>query len=390
MPGITSPISRVKKGRNTVTILTYERLNDRWMTGIVTACEGIEMKNEDIKKIAKTESEPQEKETEQNQVPVKMDRPEAFRILGLPETANAYAVDNRFWQLTKRYRAEKDDVKLKEITDAYDVASGRAAAKDAEVKEYRRAPKVLGKTSAQWKVYFYYTWWKYLLLVVLVAGVLSIGYQILFTKDHDFSLVSIGHFVVDTTYTENYAKTLGYESPYITAADVIVDNSEGQSNSTIYGTTAAATYLSLNPDVIIMDSKTMPYYTGYLRNLDDYYMTLKEVLPAALFEKIEPIKYSMKEYYELTAEDGETPEYTSEDAIRHIYGLRINDEKLFTALGYTSEWTVEDKTLIIGFASNTKRLSAAENFFESLIKDESKLVLAYEESSAASKTAGAA
>ncbi len=319
-----------------------------------------------------------------------MDRSAALKVLGLPETANAYAVDNRFWQLTKRYRAEKNDDKLKEITDAYDVASGRAAAKAEEIKEIETSPKFLGKTKAQWKVYFYYTWRKYLLVVVLVAAVFSVGYRMLFTKDNDFSAVSIGHFSVDTTYVENYAKTLGYENPYITAADVLVDDSEGQSNSTMYGTAAASTYLSVNPDVVIMDSRTMPYYVGYLRNLDDYYVTLKEMLPAALFEKIEPVKYSMKEYYELTAEEDETPEYTAEDEISHIYGFEIKDENLFAALGYTSEWTVEDKTLVIGFSQTSKRLSDAENFFESLLKDADNLVLAYEKTAAASDTAGAA
>jgi len=311
-------------------------------------------------------------------------------VLGLPETANAYAVDNRFWQLTKRYRAEKNDAKLKEITDAYEVASGRAAEKTAEIEEYQSSKKFLGKTSAQWKVYFYYTWWKYLLLVVLVAGVFSVGYRILFTKDSDFSVVSIGHFSVDTSYVEDYAKTLGYENPYITAADVLVDNSEALNNSTMYGTAAASTYLSVNPDVIILDSKTMPYYIGYLRNLDDYYVTLKEVLPAALFEKIEPVRYSIKEYNELLAEEDETPEYTSGDEISHIYGLRIKDETLFDALGYTSEWTVEDKSLVIGFSVTTKRLSDAENFFESLMRDEAELVLARGQTAVTSETSAAA
>lgn len=360
------------------------------------AYEGIEMNKQEDKTIAKTEPDDQDpvrndtaEMTGTVEAAVKMDRSAALKALGLPGTANAYAVDNRFWQLTKRYRAEKNDEKLKEVTDAYDVASGRAAEKDAEIKEYQSSKKFLGKTNAQWKVYFYYTWWKYLLAVVLVAAVFSVGYRILFTKDNDFSAVSIGHFSVDTTYLEDYAKTLGYENPYITAADVLVDESEGQSNSTMYGTAAASTYLAVNPDIIILDSRTMPYYLGYLRNLDDYYVTLKEILPAALFEKIEPIRYSMKEYYELTAEEDETPEYTSEDEVSHIYGFLIKEKKLFDALGYTSAWTVEDKTLVIGFSATSKRLSDAENFFESLLKDESALVLAYEEAVAASEAAAA-
>lgn len=354
------------------------------------------MNKQDDEKIVKTENDsedstlPQPESAGATETAAVMDRPAALAILGLPKTANAYAIDNRFWQLTKRYRAEKNDGKLKEITEAYDVASGRAAEKAAEIEEFQSSPKFLGKTNAQWKVYFYYTWWKYLLLVVLVAAVISVGYRILFTKDNDFSAVSIGHFSVDTTYVENYAKSLGYENPYITAADVLVDNSEGQSNSTMYGTAAASTYLSVNPDVIIMDSKTMPYYTGYLRNLDDYYVTLKEILPTALFEKIEPVRYSMKEYYELTAEEDETPEYTAEDETSHIYGLIIKDDKLFTALGYTSEWTVKDETLVFGISSTSERLSEAENFFESLLKEESKLVLTYEEAAAASEAAAGA
>ena len=125
------------------------------------------MNKQEDKTIAKTEPDDQDpvrndtaEMTGTVEAAVKMDRSAALKALGLPGTANAYAVDNRFWQLTKRYRAEKNDEKLKEVTDAYDVASGRAAEKDAEIKEYQSSKKFLGKTNAQWKVYFYYTWWK--------------------------------------------------------------------------------------------------------------------------------------------------------------------------------------------------------------------------------------
>jgi len=58
-----------------------------------------------------------------------MDRAEALSVLHLDEKANAYAIDERFWQLTKRYRREKNDEMLAQITAAYDVASGRFAQK---------------------------------------------------------------------------------------------------------------------------------------------------------------------------------------------------------------------------------------------------------------------
>ena len=313
------------------------------------------------------------------QEPIEMSRAEALAILGLPETANAYAVDNRFWQLTKRYRAEKNEEELRRVTDAYDIASGRAARRTAEEKEILISRKFLGKTSKQWKVYWYYTWWKYLLTAVLVTVILLLGYQILFKKDYDIKIVSLGHFATDSTVLENFSKEkMGYVNPYVVSADVVTSNTEGQNNASVYGATAASAYLTINPNLMFFDEETMPYYLTYLVNLDDYYEDLKQALPTSLYEKIEPVRASMKDYYLLTAEDGETPTYTAEDEVEHIYGLRITDPKIYQALGYISQWSDGRESLVFSINSSSKQISASEDFLLALIKDQKEIIAQFE------------
>lgn len=308
-----------------------------------------------------------------------MDRAAALLLLGLGENANSYSIDNRFWQLTKRYRAEKNDAKLQEITAAYEVASGRAAEKQAEKTITENAGKYFGKTVRQWKVYFYYTWWKYLIGAVCIAVVLVLANQVFFGKDYDLKVVSIGHFTMDTAYISDYAENeLGYQNPYVVSADRIVDGSEQESTATMYGAAAASAYISLEPDVLITDAKTMPYYLPDMISLDDYYAELKLTLPADVFNMITPVTCSMMDYYTLTAEDDEETEYTAEDNEDHIYGLQISDPKLFQSLGYVTEWSGGDEALVFSICTESDDVTAAEKFILSVLESHEQLVSAFE------------
>ena len=307
-----------------------------------------------------------------------MDRAAALAVLGLSETANAYAVDNRFWQLTKRYRAEKNDEKLKEVTDAYEVASGRAAARKVEQIAEDRSKKIFGKSTRQWKVFFYYSWWK--IIAVLVCAVLagSLAYQMITGGNYDIKIVSIGHFSMDNTFMSKYTTDkLGYKNPYITYANLVIDGSEAESNATVYGAASAASFLSANPDVIIFDSKTMPYYLGVINNLDSYYEALQQSLPQVLLDKIKPVRCTMKQYIELTTEEGETPVYSSDDEIEHIYGLEITDPELIKALGYINEWASEKDSLVFCISTSSEDTAKAENFITAILKSQNSIVEEY-------------
>ena len=309
----------------------------------------------------------------------KMDRISALAILGLNEKANAYAIDNRFWQLTKRYRAEKNDDKLKSVTAAYEVASGRAAERQAEQVVDNKGRKFFGKSMRQWRVYFYYTWWKIaaILLCIVLGGALI--YQVITGGNYDIKVVSIGHFAMDNTFLTGYSTDkLGYKKPYITFADLVIDGSEAENNATIYGAAAAASFLSIDPDVIIFDNKTMPYYLPTITSLDSYYAYLQENLPKVLLDQITPVKSTMKQYKELTVEEGEEVMISPDDKVEHIYGLKISDPELIRALGYTNEWINEKDSLVFTICASTTDMTRAEGFITSVLKNQNIIAQEYE------------
>ncbi len=310
--------------------------------------------------------------------PEHLDRAAAFAILGLDETANAYAVDNRFWQLTKRYRAENNAAKLEEVTAAYEVASGRAAEKLAEQIADKQSKKYFGKSAPQWKVYFYYTWWKILSVVVGLILIGSFVWQIFNGGNYDISIVGVGHFSMDNTYLTKYAKEeLGCKNPYITSSDLIADGSEPQSSATVYGPATAAAFLSANPDVIITDARTMPYYLPSLGNMDNFYSSLTETLPDTLLDKITPVYYSVKQYQELTAEEGDEISVNPEDAQEHIYGLQIDDPSFYAALGFLDYWAAQEHTLVFSVSANSLDAVRAENFILSIMQNLNKIIDEY-------------
>jgi len=307
-----------------------------------------------------------------------MDRASAFAVLGLAETANAYAVDNRFWQLTKRFRMEKNDAKLKEVTEAYEVASGRAAVKEAEKIVEDKSKKVFGKSVRQWKVYFYYTWWKIFLVLLCVVLTGAFLMQVFFGKDYDIKIVSIGHFAMDNTILDKYlTEEFEYTNPYLTYADVIVDASEEQSNATVYGPASAMTFLSLDPEVIIFDAKTLPYYTPYVMNLNSYYQSLQETLPEGILNKITPVTCSMEQFYKLTDEEGDETPVTGEDEIEYICGIKISDPELIYALGYVNEWSTAKDSLVFTIGSACEDPSKAEEFITAVLLNQDEFIEEY-------------
>lgn len=311
--------------------------------------------------------------------PEQMDRAAAFVILGLKETADAYAVDNRFWQLTKRFRSEKNEQKLLEVTKAYEVASGRAAEKQVEQVAEDQSPKFFGKSNRQWKVFFYYTWWKILLAVFCVVVVVSLAYQMITGGNYDIKIVSIGHFSMDNTNLTNYSvDVLGYQNPYISSADLVADGSEAENSVTMYGAASAAAFLGIDPDVIIFDATTLPYYLSSIVNMDAYYETLRQTLPKELLDKITPVTCTIQKYKELIAEEDEEIVLSPGDEVEHIYGLQISDPVLIAALGYSNEWASQKASLVFSVSSNSTDVVRAQDFITAIIENQDQIAADYQ------------
>ena len=348
-----------------------------------TASKEDELRSAVQNQVPDTEPTEQERESE---------RTEALTVLGLDSTANAYVIDNRFWQLTKRYRMEKNTEKLNEITKAYDIASGRAEEKKAEDTLQQTSRKIFGKTAAQWKVHFYYSWWKYLAVIFTIILAIFLGRQIFFGKTYEIKIVSLGHLTMDSTFIDGYVrKEFDYKNPFITYADLIVDESDNQTTATLYGPASASAFLSINPDVLVFDERTMPYYLPYMLPLDSYYETLKDTVPQALLDKITPITMSMTDYYALAAKlqtddtvsSASTP--SDEDSVKHIYGFEINDPDLIRALGYTNLWSKDKPSLVFTICSTSKHIIRAEDFITSILSNQAKIVSDYDAKTGTSK-----
>lgn len=328
-------------------------------------------------------------ETTSPDQPEMMDRAAAFTILGLKETSDAYAVDNRFWQLTKRFRAEKNDEKLLEVTKAYEVASGRAAEKQIEQIAEDTSSKFFGKSTRQWKLFFYYAWWKILLAVLCAVIGVSLAYQMITGGNYDIKVVSIGHFSMDNTFLTDYSvDVLGYKKPYITFADLIVDGSDTQNSATIYGAASAAAFLGIDPDVVIFDAKTLPYYLSAVVDMDAYYETLRQTLPKELLDRIKPVTCTVKQYRELIAEEGEEIVLSLGDEDTHIYGLQISDPELIAALGYSNSWATQKASLVFSVSCTSTDMVKAQNFITAIIENQNQIAADYQKALSTDVTSG--
>jgi hypothetical protein len=309
-----------------------------------------------------------------------MTREEAFQVLSLKEDAKPQQIDYRFYNLTKRYRIEKDNENLAKVTAAYEIASGRAALKEAEIEEHETAKKYFGKTKREWDTYIYYSWWKYVLGVLAVIFVIFAGNQMLNGNRFDIRIVNIGHFKQDTTNLTFFAvDKLSYNNPYVINAEIGFADPTATDADAMTQSMMAFAYLSADPDIILFDEPTMPYFIDYLRNLDALYESLRLALPADVFATIEPVRYSRLDSYKLR--DLKPEEYGTDpdDSVVHIYGLRFNDPKVFQALGYSTKWQSGDKLVVLGIAQTTQNLSGAELFATGLITNQEALIRQFEE-----------
>ena len=304
-----------------------------------------------------------------------MTQEEAKAYFELPSDVSAYDLDRRFWQWTKRYRAEKDEQKLADIAAAYDIASGIKAREEAVQEKDAAAKKYMGKSAAAWKTFFYYEWWKFVLglVVLIVAGMLI--KQIVFTPAYDLNIVSVGHFTMDNEFMVDYAKdTFGAKNPYITHADVTADNEEGAQNSGAYNEQTATVLLALEPEVIIYDAMTAPYYFDKMAHIESEYNKLIAKLSDEALDYISPYYCSRNDYYAVMESyyqdyPDDRPDPADGDDLKYLCGIEITDPVVFEALGYISGWNEEAPSLIITINSNSDNQSRALDFVTELLDD---------------------
>ncbi len=300
---------------------------------------------------------------------------EALRFFGLDETATDYELEQKYFQFIKKYRGDPKANRnsLAEINEAYDVASGKR--RDSVRQELARAEafKLFGRTLKEWRVHFYYSWWKYILIGFALLFCFFVVKHFFFTPKIDLRIVAFGHFENYGSQIEEFSKErLDYIKPIMFLSNIVVDNSEPDDESTFHGSISSAAYLSLENDVLITDARTFPFFLFNYFPLDDYYATLLSELSEDQKSNIIPMWFSVAEYYELEYEYGfveELEEITEEDRQRHIYGLLIKDPELIQAMGFENRWTNNEPSIVFCISQNAPDKEKSWTFIREILTE---------------------
>ena len=310
-----------------------------------------------------------------------MSKAEAIEYLGLPPDANKFAIDEKFWQLSKNMRLKNDpetEQRLNDLSAAYDIAIGARDERVMKSLQREQAKKYFGKTSDEWRTYFSYTWYKYLIAVVGVLILANVLYYVLIKPRTDSGIVSIGHFIQEGNYYEELLQgEMGYKNPYVNCVDLVVPNDQGQVNSSPYQEQAATTMFYSSPNVLVCDENTAPYYFDQYVDLTDLYGTLRNTLPAESFAKITPFYFSELEYYEMI-NDYNRKMNMEENVIEDLsecstdpvmIGLMVTDKQFYGKLGYENLWPSSEPSLVFGIYNQTADIEASEMMIINIFKD---------------------
>ena len=308
-----------------------------------------------------------------------MTREQAIEYLGLPADADSTAIDDKFYQLAKRYRKSTDEdaeQKLADLSTAYNIASGRRDEEEQRELAHDQAKKIFGKTAEDWKTFFGYNWIKFVLGAGLIVFIISLVN--FFTQGgNSCTVISFGNFGHTTSYISSVLELYGYSNPYVATVDYIVPNTEGLQNQQYADQTLAA-FFSADPNVLITDEMTYVYYFSQFADLTDAYDIIMDEIPEEVAAAITPIYMSEREAYNLTKTyyeqiyeiqdyDAEIDESELSDK-QIMIGLEITDPDMIEKLGFENWWHKQPPTLVFGIFSNTSSLADSIQVLITILK----------------------
>ena len=322
----------------------------------------------------------QEKESGPSPEILAMTKKQAREYMGLPSDANDYLIDEKFWQLSKRYRKANDPESIQKLNDlsaAYDIATGRRdqRAKAEKIREQKK--KFLGKTSDEWKNYFSYTWYKYLIGLIILVSAINIGYNMIVKPRTDSGIVSIGHFILEGDYYETLlTEKMDYKNPYVNCVDYVVPNDQGEVNGA-YSEQMATACFYCYPNVVVFDIETYPYYYEYLVDMSDIYEELRAELSPEAFSKITPVYCSEVDYMELLneynikngIEDSVVEDLSGYSSEQIMIGLMVRDEDFYRRLGYQNCWPKTAPSLVFTVYDQSRDLAASKEMILLIFSD---------------------
>ncbi len=306
----------------------------------------------------KVQSNSTNKVVEVDEAILNLTREEALSRMGLSENADKTAIDNKFWHLSKLCDAdesEESDKKFAELSVIYDIATGNRdrIVRENEIREGQK--KFFGKTAHEWKTYFSYTWYLYLLGAVGIVVVVSLIGNIFFGKNIDGGIVMLGHFYNDTEgFKEYLLDDIGLENPYLNCIDYVVPNDQNISIDTTNSEQATLAFLS-ETNVVIADNLTFPQFFDYYGDVSGIYGRLADELTPEQYAKLEPVYMSELDFRLLTVANienfGMTDEFFNAEEYsdeKIMVGIAVHDDSLMADLGFLNLWPNDETELVFG------------------------------------------
>ncbi|MBR6483835.1 MAG: hypothetical protein IKT14_02345 [Clostridiales bacterium] len=227
------------------------------------------------------------------------------------------------------------------------------------------------------KNHFAYTWYKYLIGIIILVSALNIGYNMFIKPKTDSGIVSIGHFILEGDYYETLlTEKMDYKNPYVNCVDYVVPNDQGEVNGA-YAEQSATACFYCDPNVVVFDSETCCYYYEYLIDMSDMYERLRSELSPEAFAKLTPVYCSEVDYMELLngynikmgMEDSvveDLSEYSTEPV---MIGIMVKDEDFYRRLGYQNCWPKTAPSLVFTIYQQSRDMAASEDMILLIMKD---------------------
>lgn len=294
----------------------------------------------------------------------KMTREEALDYMELSHDADIKEIDDRFWQMSKKYRGKDDPESVRmdeEISAVYDIASGRRDRRIEAEKNYESGPKYFGRSKKQWSDIIHYGWKTWLLAAIIIVSSIIIIVGIATNTKSDCSVILFGHMDFDNTFIYDALVAEGITRPYVSSADLVVPNDE-DIDQVEYGTEIFNAQFYTNPDVLISDERSYYYYFTVFKDLSPLYDRILDGLTEEAKAGIKPVYMSQREAVEYQNElytlnnalDAEIndPELFPDDKI--MIGVEITDPAIAGKLGVDCLWPSRETKLLLGQCTNSK------------------------------------
>ena len=269
-----------------------------------------------------------------------MTREQALEYMGLGSDADIKEIDDRFWQMSKKYRGKDDPESMameEEISAVYDIASGRRDIRIQEEKQRESEPKYFGRYKSDWQTIIHYNWKNWLLGAVVGISIIVILVGYFLNAKNDCSVLVFGHMYLDNTYMRQALEEQGLKNPYVGLA------------------------FYTNPDVLISDNRAYKFYFSVFKDLGPLYDRIMAGLSDEAKAGVKPIymseresvryKNDMLQEYGLGEEDIRNPAEFPDDPV--LIGFEITDQDVVTNFGVEAKWKSRQTTLMLGQCKNS-------------------------------------